>query len=102
MRLRAGKGLTPGYPVCNVLLCFCHFPMWCPGSGVVLECIDSFFLTLQKLGLQCNAFGCLNGVARIDFLTKAHRLYLLTPFGDQNTQISLNVISNYNNGDFSH
>ena len=22
-------------------LCFCHFPMWCPGSGVVLECIDA-------------------------------------------------------------
>ena len=19
---------------------FCHFPMWCPGSGVVLDCID--------------------------------------------------------------
>ena len=22
-------------------LCFCHFPMWYPGSGVVLDCIDS-------------------------------------------------------------
>ena len=20
---------------------FCHFPMWCPGSGVVLDCIES-------------------------------------------------------------
>ena len=20
--------------------CFCHFPMWNPGSGVVLDCID--------------------------------------------------------------
>ena len=27
--------------VCNVLLYFCHFPMWYPGSGVVLDCIDS-------------------------------------------------------------
>ena len=27
--------------VCDVKLCFCHFPMWYPGSGVVLECIDS-------------------------------------------------------------
>ena len=26
--------------VCDVLLCFCHFPMWYPGSGVVLDCID--------------------------------------------------------------
>ena len=22
--------------VCDVKLCFCHFPMWYPGSGVVL------------------------------------------------------------------
>ena len=26
---------------CDVQLCFCHFPMWYPGSGVVLDCIDS-------------------------------------------------------------
>ena len=27
--------------VCDVYLCFCHFPMWYPRSGVVLDCIDS-------------------------------------------------------------
>ena len=27
--------------VCDVKLCFCHFPIWYPGSGVVLYCIDS-------------------------------------------------------------
>ena len=27
--------------VCDVLLCFCHFPMRYPRSGVVLDCIDS-------------------------------------------------------------
>ena len=27
--------------VCDVSLCCCHFPMWYPGSGVVLDCIDS-------------------------------------------------------------
>ena len=27
--------------VYDVLLCFCHFPMWYPGSGMVLDCIDS-------------------------------------------------------------
>ena len=32
----AGKGL-----VCDVYLCFCHFPMWYPRSGVVLDFIDS-------------------------------------------------------------
>ena len=27
--------------VCDVELCFCHFPMWYPWSGMVLDCIDS-------------------------------------------------------------
>ena len=27
--------------VCDVYLCFCHFPMWYPESGVALDCIDS-------------------------------------------------------------
>ena len=27
--------------VCDVELSFCHFPMWYPGSGVVLDCIDA-------------------------------------------------------------
>ena len=35
----AGRGLT-SWLSC-VLLCFCYFPIWCPGSGVVLYCIDS-------------------------------------------------------------
>ena len=32
-----GKGWPLGSLVCYVLLCFCHFPLWCPGSGVVLD-----------------------------------------------------------------
>ena len=27
-----------------LLVMFCHFPMWYPGSGVVLDCIDSLSL----------------------------------------------------------
>ena len=27
--------------VCYVCLCFCHFPVWCYGSGMTLEFIDS-------------------------------------------------------------
>ena len=27
--------------VCEVSLCFCHSPIWCLGSSVVLDCIDS-------------------------------------------------------------
>ena len=31
-----------GWPlVCDVFLSCCYFPMWCLGSGVVLDCIDS-------------------------------------------------------------
>ena len=30
--------------LCDVFLCFCHFPIWCSGSGVVLDCIDSWSL----------------------------------------------------------
>ena len=38
----------------DAFLCFCHFPIWCLGSGVVLDCIDSWALpssllcTMQK------------------------------------------------------
>ena len=28
-----------GSLVCDFFV-FCHFPMWCPGSGVVLYCSD--------------------------------------------------------------
>ena len=27
--------------ICDVFLCFCHLPIWCPGSGVVFDCMDS-------------------------------------------------------------
>ena len=27
--------------LCVMLTCVCHFPMWFPGSGVVLDCIES-------------------------------------------------------------
>ena len=37
----AGKGLTSWLSCMWSFLCFCHFPMWCPGSGVVFDCIDS-------------------------------------------------------------
>ena len=38
---RLRKGLPLSFLVCDVLLCFCHFPIRSPGSGVVLDCIDS-------------------------------------------------------------
>ena len=36
-----GKGRPLGSLVCDVLLCFCHFPIWCPGSGVVFDCMNT-------------------------------------------------------------
>ena len=39
----AGKGLTSWLSF-DVLLCFCHFPMWYPGSGAALDSIDSWSL----------------------------------------------------------
>ena len=27
--------------ICGVKLCGCYFPIWYPGSGVVLDCINS-------------------------------------------------------------
>ena len=55
-----GHLLRKGQPlcslVCDVFLCFCHFPMWCPGSGVVLGCIDSWSLYSTLLCLHyCNS-----------------------------------------------
>ena len=39
--------LVKGWPlnslVCGVFLCYCLFPMWCPGSGVALDCVDSVY-----------------------------------------------------------
>ena len=36
-----GKGLASWLSWGDVYLWFCHFPMWCPGLGVALDCIDS-------------------------------------------------------------
>ena len=33
-----------GSLVCDVFLCFCHFLIWCFGSGGVRDCIDSWSL----------------------------------------------------------
>ena len=43
----------------EIWLCFCHFPMWCPGSGVVLDCIDSSSLLpfLLLYGLFTKSLG---------------------------------------------
>ena len=42
-----GKCRPLGSLVCDVFSCFCHFPLWCPGSGVVFDCIDSWSCLLS-------------------------------------------------------
>ena len=37
----AGKGLISWLLFVTFNCVFCHFPMWYPGSGVVLDCIVS-------------------------------------------------------------
>ena len=38
--LPAGKGLTSWLPCVYCFIVFCHFLLWCPGSVVVLGCIN--------------------------------------------------------------
>ena len=37
----AGKGLTSWLLFVMFKMCFCHCPMWYPGSGTLVDCIDS-------------------------------------------------------------
>ena len=37
----AGEGLTSSFSYVRSFLVFCHFRIWCPGAGVVLDCLDS-------------------------------------------------------------
>ena len=48
-----GKGLTSRLSCLWCFVVFCHFPVWCPGSGVVLDCIipDICLLTYFDLDL---------------------------------------------------
>ena len=60
-----GKGLPLDSLVCDVFLCFCHFPIWCFGSGMELDCIDSWSLPSFLL-LQFSSFNVSN-MARCAF-----------------------------------
>ena len=42
--------------VCDVLQCFGHFPIGYPGSGVVLDCIDSWSSPPFLLGINFKGF----------------------------------------------
>ena len=44
-----GKGWLLGSLVYDVFLRICHFPIWYPGSSVLLDCIDSWSLPSSLL-----------------------------------------------------
>ena len=64
-----GKGRPLDSLVCDVFLCFCYFPIWCPGSGVAFEnqfafwylCFVSYCLvySLQPCGHLLGRFSCM-------------------------------------------
>ena len=45
----SGRCWPLGSLVCGVFFCFCCFPTLCPGSGVVLSCINSWSLSSYLL-----------------------------------------------------
>ena len=47
-----GKGWPLGSLVCDVFFCFSHFTIWYLGSGVILDCIDSWSLPSSILWLE--------------------------------------------------
>ena len=51
-----GTGLTSWLFCVSCFLVICHFPIWCPGSGVVIDYIASFslpsFLVLSLVPLK--------------------------------------------------
>ena len=52
-----GHLLGKGWPLGSHLWCLlwvCHFPIWYPGSGVVLDCIDSWSLHPYLLLIHVN------------------------------------------------
>ena len=53
--------------VCDVKLCICHFSMWYPRSGAVLDCIDSGSLPLL---LHCTKQYALSNIFFYDFTGK--------------------------------
>ena len=65
------KGLTSWLSVCDVSLCFCHFPIWCPRSGVVLDCIHS----LSFLSLQVSYFARNHDSTNMGWLEREHSPY---------------------------
>ena len=54
-----GKGWPLSSLVCYVLFSFCHFPIWCPGSGIVSIpdlCLLTYFYNIDNPVLSQNRY----------------------------------------------
>ena len=77
-----GKSWPLGSLECDGVLCFCHFPIPCPWSGVVLDCIESWSLPSSLLLINdmiltdFNWSSCICGV--IERHTKSVQLVLFS------------------------
>ena len=81
------KGLSSWLSVCDLSLCFCHFPIWCPRSGVVLDCIDSWSFR----SLQVSYFARKHDSTHRGGLEREHNPYTkLLQEDDHNISIKLN------------
>ena len=49
---------SPGKGLASCTICFCHFPMWCPRSGVVLHCSYSWSLPPYLLSIPIQKSTC--------------------------------------------
>ena len=91
-----GNGAPLGSLVCDVFLYFCHFPIQCPGSGSVLDCIDStslvfYLFSLTRLNLclsQLLACHFLPHFLQIHFLKKNILTILVTVIYEPRHEIS--------------
>ena len=75
----AGKGLTSWLSyACDVLLCFGHFPVWCPRLCVVSDCIDFLSLLPYLLCYEKHAFSILNKIK--DIILTMTEAFVTLPF----------------------
>ena len=72
-------------PENDVLLCFCHFPILCPGTGVVLDCIDSWYLPSLLCFVACEAWLTRYddiGIMTPSAFSASYALYFLFPINN--------------------
>ena len=85
-----GKGWPLGSLVCDVFLCFRHFPIWYSGSGVVFYCLDSWSLPSSLLCTSNNP-GDKSGIDKfIIFPSNSLLINWLQKFKDQPHTLYIN------------